>query len=322
MMNWKDYQGGNFSMKAKINRWAIAVLHITVPAVFLLLQGCTTGDAPVSWLNWPYGTGSRARYAEPVMFPSSGYNSMTQPVPVILPPEPVVTEPAFINTIPADSTVYVVKKGDTLSAIASMYGTSWKKLAAFNNLSDPNRLLVGQEIRIPASLGSPRPINSSSPEKSYSSPRSSIKQGTSYVIQRGDTLSGISRRSGVSVAELKVVNGLSGSRIIAGKSLMIPKDGTVNIAAASKPKQVSTVPAAVVPAPAPMADVKSPVVEAAPVAVSTTAPVYEHVLYPGETLDDVARQYGSSKVEIMTLNNISAETVIKPGIKLMVPIPE
>jgi spore germination protein len=53
-----------------------------------------------------------------------------------------------------------------------------------------------------------------------------------------------------------------------------------------------------------------------------SAPVYEHVLYPGETLDDVARQYGSSQQEIMKLNNITDPASVKPGTKLLVPIPE
>jgi LysM repeat protein len=312
-------------MKSKMKRWMVTALHIAVPSVFLLLQGCTTGNAPVSWLNWPYST-PKDRYAEPVVFPGEGYGEpMTEPSPVILPPEPVVTEPPAY-TIPEDSTVYTVKKGDTLSAIASMYGTSWKKLATFNNLSNPNRLVVGQEIRIPASLGSPKPVSrpSSPPASSGSSaPGSSIKQGTSYVIQRGDTLSGIATRSGVTVAELRAANGISGSRIIAGKSLTIPKDGAVNVSrTSSKPKPG---PGSSAPAPAPMVDVElsdSLVAEAAPVAEAATAPVYEHVLYPGETLDDVARQYGSSKSEIMTLNRISDEASVKPGTKLLVPIPE
>jgi len=46
------------------------------------------------------------------------------------------------------------------------------------------------------------------------------------------------------------------------------------------------------------------------------------VLYPGETLEDVARQYGSSQDEIMLLNGITSPDAVKPGTKLLVPIPE
>lgn len=44
---------------------------------------------------------------------------------------------------------YVVKKGDTLSKIASMYGTTYQQLAKDNGIADPNKISVGQSIRIP-----------------------------------------------------------------------------------------------------------------------------------------------------------------------------
>lgn len=44
---------------------------------------------------------------------------------------------------------YVVKKGDTLSGIAEMYGTTYQLLAKYNKISDPNKIYVGQNIRIP-----------------------------------------------------------------------------------------------------------------------------------------------------------------------------
>lgn len=45
--------------------------------------------------------------------------------------------------------VYTVKKGDTLSKIANMYGTTYKKLAEYNNISNPSLISVGQKIKIP-----------------------------------------------------------------------------------------------------------------------------------------------------------------------------
>lgn len=45
-------------------------------------------------------------------------------------------------------TVYTVKKGDTLSAIAIKYGTTVKKLAKDNNIKNPNLIYVNQKIRI------------------------------------------------------------------------------------------------------------------------------------------------------------------------------
>lgn len=48
----------------------------------------------------------------------------------------------------AYSTYYVVKKGDTLSAIAKKYNTTFQQLATINNISDPNKIYIGQKIKI------------------------------------------------------------------------------------------------------------------------------------------------------------------------------
>lgn len=43
---------------------------------------------------------------------------------------------------------YTVKKGDTLSAIASKYGTTYQKIAKDNGIKDPNKIRVGQKLKI------------------------------------------------------------------------------------------------------------------------------------------------------------------------------
>lgn len=46
------------------------------------------------------------------------------------------------------SVYYTVKRGDTLSAIASKYGTTYTYLARINGIADPNRIYPGQKIRV------------------------------------------------------------------------------------------------------------------------------------------------------------------------------
>lgn len=48
----------------------------------------------------------------------------------------------------AKKTSYVVQKGDTLSAIAASHGTTVKKLTSLNGISNPNKILAGQVIKI------------------------------------------------------------------------------------------------------------------------------------------------------------------------------
>lgn len=51
--------------------------------------------------------------------------------------------------------VYIVRSGDTLSGIAAKYGTTYQKLAAYNNISNPNLIVVGQKILIPGKASEP-----------------------------------------------------------------------------------------------------------------------------------------------------------------------
>jgi LysM repeat protein len=60
-------------------------------------------------------------------------------------PEPAPTEPP---ATPEPAT-YRVKSGDTLSGIASRFGTTVRILAELNGISDPARLRVGQVLRLP-----------------------------------------------------------------------------------------------------------------------------------------------------------------------------
>lgn len=43
---------------------------------------------------------------------------------------------------------YVVRRGDTLSGIAARYGTTYQHLAQINGIANPNRIYVGQKIRV------------------------------------------------------------------------------------------------------------------------------------------------------------------------------
>lgn len=44
--------------------------------------------------------------------------------------------------------IYTVKKGDTLSKIASQYGITYQKIASDNKIANPNKIFIGQKIKI------------------------------------------------------------------------------------------------------------------------------------------------------------------------------
>ncbi|MEJ2905162.1 LysM peptidoglycan-binding domain-containing protein [Pedobacter panaciterrae] len=45
--------------------------------------------------------------------------------------------------------IYSVVKGDTLSRIATKFGVPISSLIILNNITDPNRLFIGQELQVP-----------------------------------------------------------------------------------------------------------------------------------------------------------------------------
>ena len=46
------------------------------------------------------------------------------------------------------SVYYTVKSGDTLSEIASKYGTTYQAIAKLNGIPDPNKIYPGQKLKI------------------------------------------------------------------------------------------------------------------------------------------------------------------------------
>ena len=52
------------------------------------------------------------------------------------------------NSTNSSEVVYTVVKGDTLSGIASKYGTTYQKLAEYNGISNPNLIYPGQVLTI------------------------------------------------------------------------------------------------------------------------------------------------------------------------------
>ncbi|MDA8335822.1 MAG: LysM domain-containing protein [Peptococcaceae bacterium] len=86
-------------------------------------------------------------------------------------------------------TIYVVQPGDTMSGIAAMFGVPLADLTAANpQIKDPNTIYPGQTVYVPAGGG-------------HHAPPSHF-----YVVQKGDTMSSIADRYGLSVDALIKAN--------------------------------------------------------------------------------------------------------------------
>ncbi len=106
---------------------------------------------------------------------------------------------------------YVVKKGDTLSIIASKYRVSVKDLKSVNNLKS-NEVEIGMKLIIPDSQIPMRVVRVSP----------NLNETNSYVVKKGDTLSIIASKYRVSVKDLKNANSMKGDKVTVGMRLVIP----------------------------------------------------------------------------------------------------
>ncbi|MDQ4075115.1 MAG: LysM peptidoglycan-binding domain-containing protein, partial [Chloroflexota bacterium] len=132
---------------------------------------------------------------------------------------------------------------------------------------------------------------------------------TIHVVRRGETLTRIARRYGVTVDAIVQANGLpSASRIYAGQQLVIPTPGS---APAPSPATTDSAPA---PSPA-TADSA-----AAPSPATTGTEQVTHVVRRGETLWGIARRYGVSVDAIARANGLANVRVVYARQRLVIPV--
>ena len=109
-----------------------------------------------------------------------------------------------------------VRSGETLSGIAARYGTSPSRLAGLNGLSRRNLVRVGQVLKLPGGVASP---------SKDTAPVSRAGSQT-YVVQRGDSLASIAKRTGVPQRQLMAINSIENpNRIYPGQRLRLANRG-------------------------------------------------------------------------------------------------
>lgn len=108
-------------------------------------------------------------------------------------------------------TTYKVEKGDTLYSISRKYQITVAELRTANNLSENDVIKVGQKLIIPdADIGTAAALSSTKNAGNTAPTGKTIE----YVVAKGDTLYGIARKNGMSVADLMTLNNLDSSAVI------------------------------------------------------------------------------------------------------------
>jgi len=160
-------------------------------------------------------------------------------------------------------TFYTVKRGENLSQIASMFGTTTRQLQKLNGLKNPNRIKKGQRLRI-------RPKDTQKD-----------RVFTQHKVKKGETLSYLADKYGVSVSAIMEANHLTNKhRVIAGQHLLIPSKRSGK---------------------------------------STIEKITLYTVKKGDTISDLAMKFKTSPQSIKKLNGLRNLHYIKPGQKLKIP---
>lgn len=131
---------------------------------------------------------------------------------------PKGSKAALAEKATAKPTEYTVKRGDSISTIASKHGVSTAALLKANNLTSKqaSRIQPGRKLTIPAKNGTA--ASSAAAEKS-----------TTHTVKRGESISRIASRYGITPEELLKANNMTkkqADHIEAGRTLTIPAKAT------------------------------------------------------------------------------------------------
>ncbi|HTY36680.1 MAG TPA: LysM peptidoglycan-binding domain-containing protein [Bacteroidota bacterium] len=241
---------------------------------------------------------------------------------------------------------YTVKRGDTMGHIAEWYGVRASDIRNWNDISYGSYIRAGQEITLwvdeaksellgkidgmtfsqkqdmlqkeVGSNGNSTSTDSSAPEKDAD------RGWVQYTVKEGDALVTIAKEHGVSVADLKTWNGLKKNKILAGQTLDIygePEERT-KIIATPQTLAKNEAKAPVVSKSASVPNVQAPA-KAKPQSKPESSPKdrtaeQTHKVKKGETLSEIARQFGTSIRELKQYNNLRT-TRIKANQVLKIP---
>lgn len=335
----------------------IVMLHCAALGALFFIQGCGTTAR----------TGTPPSAATTPMPPTTK-DSVNYPPPKPLEKAPVVKSESKEITKTTETTEYVVRSGDSIGSIAKQYGISRSEIAELNKLTDANKLRVGQKLMLPGRLKikatpakhaekakaveasaasapavvmAPTVVTVPAVAPAEAAPASAI--GKEYVVQKGDSLSKIAKKSGTKMNALREANKLQNDKLKVGQKLIIP-EATAAVAVAAP-----AVPAAEKPVVAPSMEIKpmpaltAPATSAAPVAVSAPAVLtpavsaasvtsavpapakaaagsgITHIIQPNDDLNSVAKLYAVTVDEVVELNQLGTNRTVKVGQRLKIP---
>ena len=274
--------------------------------------------------------------------------------------KPVVVADVSKKPAEPEYTIYVVQNGDYLAKISKKFNVTIASIKRLNPSIKRDVVRVGQELKIPGKVDvgvQTAPIATAAPKATASKavPKKSFTPYTGatkeYVVKNGDTLGSVAYGNGITIRQLKELNGLSSDSLKIGQKLKIPAEKVVKAEKARAVAKKSETVAPVVAAPvaekkaAPDAAPVAPAAPAAPAAAAEAAPAAEekvaepvataaetdapakveavasttYVVQEGDDMTGVSIRWGVSAAQIRELNNLAEGDQLVPGQIIKLP---
>jgi membrane-bound lytic murein transglycosylase D len=184
--------------------------------------------------------------------------------------------------------VYKLRPGDKLEKIAPRFGTTVARLRAANGLGAKARLSPGQPLLVPGTEKNKGEANSNFEAEEIA--------GT-HVVRAGESLSVIAMRHGLTVVEIKRINGLKDNRIAIGKRLQLTAARKTASAEAANVRKAEGNPP------------------------SSAPNITRYTVRRGDTIYSIARQFKVAEEDLMRRNSVTPRT-LKAGATLTIPLAE
>lgn len=205
-----------------------------------------------------------------------------------------------IPSLPESGNYYVVQNGDSLWKIANKYGITVNELKSLNGLTS-NNLIVGQILEVPGS--------------------SSSASGT-YTVKSGDSLWKIANEYGLTVAELKSLNGLTSDNLSIGQVLKVSNSSgssnsssnTYTVKSGDSLWKIANQYGVTVNELKSLNDLTSDILSIGqvlkiPSSSSSNSSGSTYTVKAGDSLWNIANQYGITVDELKNLNNLTSNTL-------------
>ncbi|MDR1576908.1 MAG: LysM peptidoglycan-binding domain-containing protein [Deltaproteobacteria bacterium] len=201
---------------------------------------------------------------------------------------PVLATVSSKSRQPVIATVrHRTRAGETLGELARRYGTTTEKLRADNRLGS-NNLREGQVLVVSSNLPVP---TAALPRSKTTWVEETEGEPVYYLVKAGDTLGTIADIYKTSPEQLRTLNSLPNSNILAGQKLVVGSGPARSSQTASVERKGSD--------------------------LSTRSAPSSHVVSSGDTISQIAARYQMTSQELMDLNKLHNDRV-SPGQKLRV----